>query len=139
VFSQLKEWTVQDGTGVAFNSSAGFRLPNGGMRAPDAAWVKLSRLKKLSRKEKEQFIPLCPEFVIEVASPTDIHSKLQEKMEEYRAAGLRLGWLILPASRQVEIYTPTGVQFLTSPETLTGDPVLPGFSLILAPVWNPPF
>jgi len=139
VFSQLRVWAGQDGTGVAFDCSTGFRLPNGGMRAPDAAWVDLSRLKKLSRKEKEQFIPLCPDFVIEVASPTDVPSRLQEKMEEYREAGLRLGWLILPASRQVEVYTPAGVQILTAPEALSGDPVLPGFRLVLAPIWNPPF
>jgi Uma2 family endonuclease len=139
VFSQLRVWAGQDGTGVAFDSSTGFRLPNGGMRAPDAAWVDLSRLKKLSRKEKEQFIPLCPDFVIEVASPTDAPSRLQEKMEEYREAGLRLGWLILPASRQVEVYTLAGVQILTAPEALSGDPVLPGFRLILETIWNPPF
>jgi len=138
-FSQLRAWAAQDGTGVAFDSSTGFRLPNGGMRAPDAAWARLSRLKKLSRKQKEKFIPLCPDFVIEVASPTDTLARLREKMEEYRQAGLRLGWLILPASKQVEVYTPTGVQFLTSPETLSGDPELPGLSLTLAPIWNPPF
>lgn len=90
VFSQLRVWAGEDGTGVAFDSSTGFRLPNGGMRAPDAAWVELSRLKRLSRKEKEQFIPLCPDFVIEVASPTDVPSSLREKMDEYRKAGLRL-------------------------------------------------
>lgn len=139
VFTQLSVWAGKDGTGMAFDSSTGFRLPNGGMRAPDAAWVKLSRLKKLSNREKEQFIPLCPDFVIEVASPTDVPSSLREKMDEYREAGLRLGWLILPASRQAEVYTPTGVQFLASPETVSGDPVLPGFRLVLAPIWNPPF
>ena len=139
VFTQLKVWASKDGTGVAFDSSTGFRLPNGGMRAPDAAWVKLSRLKKLSRKEKEKFIPLCPDFVIEVASPTDTLARLREKMEEYREAGLRLGWLILPASKQVEAYTSERVQTLRAPEMLNGDPVLPGFRLVLAPVWNPPF
>jgi Uma2 family endonuclease len=139
VFTQLNVWARKDGTGIAFDSSGGFRLPNGGMRAPDAAWVKLSRLKKLNRKDKEKFIPLCPDFVIEVASPTDTLPRLHEKMEEYREAGLRLGWLILPASRQIEVYAPTGVQFLTSPETLSGDPVLPGFKLVLDAIWNPPF
>jgi Uma2 family endonuclease len=138
-FTQLKVWAAEDGTGVAFDSSTGFRLPNGGMRAPDAAWLKLSRLKKLSRKEKEKFIPLCPDFVIEVASPTDTLARLRQKMEEYREAGLRLGWLILPATRQVGVYTAEGVKTLRAPETLTGDPVLPGFRLVLASVWNPPF
>jgi Uma2 family endonuclease len=139
VFAQLEAWATEDGTGVAFDSSTGFRLPNGAMRAPDAAWVELSRLRKLSRREKEQFIPLCPDFVIEVASPTDAVSDLREKMDEYRKAGLRLGWLILPASMQVEVYTPAGTQVLASPKTLTGDPVLPGFQLELASIWNPPF
>jgi Uma2 family endonuclease len=139
VFRQFSAWAIRDKTGMAFDSSTGFRLPNGGMRAPDAAWVKLSRLKKLSRKEKEQFIPLCPDFVIEVASAPDAPSSLREKMDEYREAGLRLGWLILPASRQVEVYTPAQVQFLASPETLSGDPVLPGFRLDLASIWDPPF
>jgi Uma2 family endonuclease len=138
-FTQLSVWAGQDGTGVAFDSSTGFQLPNGGMRAPDAAWVEVSRLKKLSHKEKEKFIPLCLDFVIEVASPTDVLSRLQEKMEEYREAGLRLGWLIMPASRQVEVYTSKGVQRLTSPEALSGEPLLPGFRLVLAPIWNPPF
>jgi Uma2 family endonuclease len=139
VFRQFSAWAIRDKTGVAFDSSTGFRLPNGGMRAPDAAWVKLSRLKRLSRKQKEKFIPLCPDFVIEVASATDTPGKLREKMDEYREAGLRLGWLILPTARQVEVYTPAEVHVLTSPETLSGDPVLPGFRLVLAPIWNPPF
>lgn len=139
VARQLGAWAVEDKTGVAFDSSGGFILPNGGMRAPDAAWVQLARLQKLSRREKEKFIPLCPDFVIEVASPSDTISELREKMEEYREAGLRLGWLILPVPKQVEIYTPETVQVLASPETLTGDPVLPGFKLELASIWNPPF
>jgi len=139
VSRQLGNWAIQDKTGVAFDSSGGFILPNGGMRAPDAAWVQLARLQKLSRREKEKFIPLCPDLVIEVASPSDRISDLREKMLEYIQAGLRLGWLILPSSKQVEIYTPDGVQTLTAPETLTGDPVLPGFRLVLASIWNPPF
>jgi Uma2 family endonuclease len=139
VFSQLKVWTRKDGTGVAFDSSTGFRLPNGAMRSPDASWVLLSRLEKLSQHEKEQFIPLCPDFVIEVASPSDEVSSLKEKMDEYRQAGLRLGWLILPASRQVEAYSAADVHVLASSETVSGDPVLPGFKLDLAPIWKPPF
>ena len=139
VFRQLSVWTDEDKRGVAFDSSTGFRLPNGAIRAPDAAWVLLSRLEKLSRREKERFIPLCPDFVIEVASPSDEVSSLREKMDEYRQAGLRLGWLILPAVTQVAVYTPAEVQVLVSPETVMGDPVLPGFKLDLAAIWNPPF
>ena len=136
---QLVAWAKKDKTGVAFDSSAGFRLPNGAMRSPDAAWVRLSRLQELTHREKEQFIPLCPDFVIEVASPSDKISTLREKMREYVQTGLRLGWLILPASPQVEVYTPGDVRVLDSPDTVSGDPVLLGFTLDLALIWKPPF
>ena len=139
VARQLDVWATEDGSGVAFDSSGGFILSNGAMRSPDAAWVQLARLKKLSRREKEQFIPLCPDFVIEVASPSDKVSSLREKMAEYVECGLRLGWLILPASTQVEVYSTAGVETLNSPATLSADPVLPGFTLELTSIWNPPF
>lgn len=139
VGSQLRSWAMKDGTGIAFDSSAGFILPNGAMRSPDAAWVQLARLKNLSHQEKEQFIPLCPDFVIEVGSPSDKVSDLREKMTEYIACGLRLGWLILPILSQVEICGPAGVETLNSPAIISADPVLPGFKLELASVWNPPF
>jgi Uma2 family endonuclease len=139
VASQLDAWATRDGSGVAFDSSAGFRLPNGAMRSPDAAWVHQARLAKLSRREKEQFIPLCPDFVIEVASPSDDVSSLREKMREYVECGLRFGWLILPATTQVEVYNPGGVEVLNSPAIVSADPILPGFKLELASIWNPPF
>lgn len=139
VFSQLKAWASRDRSGVAFDSSTGFLLPNGSMRAPDAAWVELSRLQMLSRKEKERFIPLCPDFVIEVASHSDDVASLRNKMNEYRECGLRLGWLILPSLRQIEVYTSEKGQTLTGVEAVSGDPVLPGFRLELALVWAPPF
>ncbi|MGH9448712.1 MAG: Uma2 family endonuclease [Terriglobia bacterium] len=139
VAGELRAWARKDGTGVAFDSSAGFRLPNGAMRSPDAAWVQLVRLEKLSRQEKEQFIPLCPDFVVEAASPSDDVSSLREKMAEYVRCGLRLGWLILPASTQVELYSPEAVEMLSSPATIGADPVLPCFKLELASIWNPPF
>jgi Uma2 family endonuclease len=139
VFGQLESWATKDATGVAFDSSAGFRLPNGALRSPDAAWVQHARLAKLSRREKERFIPLCPNFVMEVASPSDDVSSLREKMSEYVDCGLRLGWLILPATTQVEVYNPRGVEVLNSPSIVSADPVLPGFNLELASIWNPPF
>jgi len=139
VASDLFAWATKDGSGIAFNSSGGFILPNGAMRSPDAAWVRLSRLRALSPREKQRFIPLCPDFLIEVASPSDEAAELRRKMEEYRSVGLQLGWLILPESRQVEIYTPAGIETLISPEAISGDPVLPGFTLQLALIWNPPF
>jgi len=139
VVSQLFAWATNDGSGIAFDSSAGFILPNGAMRSPDAAWVQLSRLQQLSHREKQRFIPFCPDFVIEVASPSDETAELRRKMEEYRAVGVRMGWLILPDSQQVEIYTPAGTTTLASPEAVSADPVLPGFTLQLGMIWNPPF
>ena len=139
VASELFAWAAKDASGIAFDSSAGFRLPNGAMRSPDAAWVRLSRLRELSQLEKQRFIPLCPDFLIEVASPSDEVKALRKKMEEYCAVGLQLGWLILPESRQVEIYTPAGIETQISPDTLSGDPVLHGFTLELGLIWNPPF
>jgi Uma2 family endonuclease len=140
VFRQLGTWAIKDGSEVAFDSSAGFRLSNGAIRSPDAAWVQRSRLVKLTYREKERFIPLCPEFVIEVASPSDEIQDLRAKMQEYLDSGLRLGWLILPASKQVEIYKPvTTVQILIAPDAIAGEPLLRGFRLELALIWKPPF
>jgi len=139
VAGELRAWAKRDRTGVVFDSSTGFRLPNGAMRSPDAAWVQLTRLEKLTRREKEQFIPLCPDFVIEVASPSDDITTLREKMTEYVACGLPLGWLIMPATTQVEVYSPAGVETLNSPPSISADRVLPGFKLELASIWNPPF
>jgi len=139
VFGQLRDWADRDGTGVAFDSSTGFSLPDGAMRAPDAAWVRRSRLVALSPAEKQRFLPLCPDFAIEVASPSDEVSDLRAKMEEYRQCGLGLGWLLLPASRKVEVYSPAEIKTLDSPDSISGEPVLPGFVLDLHPIWNPPF
>jgi Uma2 family endonuclease len=139
VFRQLSNWAMKDAAGRAFDSSTGFLLPNGAMRAPDAAWVRLARLRALAQREKEQFIPLCPDFVIEVASPSDTLANLREKMREYQSCGLPLGWLILPATTQVEIYSSSGMETLTSPETLAADATLPGFKLEFAAIWKPPF
>lgn len=139
VFRQLDVWAEADGTGMAFDSSTGFILPNGAMRAPDAAWVRLSRLQKLSPREKQQFIPLCPDFLIEVASPSDTLSNLREKMLEYRACGCPLGWLILPASLQVEVYTTSDMTVLSAPDNVSAGDLLPGFKLELASIWKPPF
>ncbi len=141
VFRQLAVWAERDGTGVAFDSSIGFRLPTGGMRSPDAAWVKRSRLEELTQAEKEKFIPLCPDFLIEVASPSDRLSDLVEKMEEYGQSGLALGWLLLPKQRQVWIYSSTAAAniVLEAPERLSADPVLPSFALELVKIWQPPF
>ena len=136
----LYRWAEEDGTGVAFDSSTGFDLPNGAMRAPDAAWVLRSRLARLSSGEKQRFLPLCPDFVIELLSPSDSLAAARRKMEEYRANGARLGWLIDPARRQVAIYRADGsLEQRSGPDVVSGEAVLPGFSLDLAAIWKPPF
>ena len=140
VVDALYRWAEEDGTGVVFDSSTGFELPNGAVRAPDAAWVPRNRLARLSPKAKERFLPLCPDFVIELLSPSDSRAVARQKMEEYRANGARLGWLIDPARRQVAIYRADGsLEQRSEPDVVTGETVLPGFSLDLAAIWKPPF
>jgi len=138
VAAALALWARRDGTGVGFDSSTGFLLPNGAMRAPDAAWVLRSRLDQLSTQVKEKFLPLCPDLAIELRSPSDGLSDLQAKMEEYRANGARLGWLLDPKERRVHVYRPgQPIEVLEDPATVSGDPELPGFILELEPVWQP--
>jgi Uma2 family endonuclease len=133
---QLMHWSLQDGTGEVFDSSTGFRLPNGAVRSPDASWVSKARLEPLSAQEQEKFLPLCPEFVIELRSPTDSLQALKEKMQEYLDNGAKLGWLIDPQRKRVLVYTPKNVEELENPEALHGDPLLPGFRLGLLEVWG---
>lgn len=133
---QLFNWTDTDGTGIAFDSSGGFKLPNGADRSPDASWVKLERWNALTPGQKTKFAPLCPDFVVELLSPSDSLKDTQEKMKEYRDNGARLGWLINRKSRQVEIYRQgQDVEVLESPASLSGEDVLPGFVLNLEPIW----
>ena len=136
----LTQWALQDGTGVTFGSSTGFHLPNAAMRAPDAAWVRRSRLATLTTDQKQKFLPLCPDFVVEIRSPSDRLSLAQAKMQEYLDNGAQLGWLIDPLSRQVYVYRPNRpVERLENPATLAGDPVLPGFVLDLPQIWETNF
>jgi Uma2 family endonuclease len=103
---QVQAWARQDESGVASDSSGGFKLPNGAMRSPDAAWVRRTRLAGLSREQKQKFLPLCPDFVIELRSPTNNLGDVLAKMQEYLANGAQLGWLIDPLTRRVHIYMP---------------------------------
>lgn len=135
---QLGVWAMQDGTGHSFDSSTGFDLPDGSNRAPDASWVEKSRLDALTTEQKEEYFPLCPDFVAELRSKSDRLPTLQAKMEEYLANGARLGWLIDPFERRVSIYRPgQPVLVLDEPATVSGDPVLPGFVLDLHAIWHP--
>lgn len=133
---QLGIWAEKDGTGIGFDSSAGFTLPNGATRAPDVAWIKADRWNLLTDAEKASFAPLCPDFVIELRSASDSLTSLQTKLEEYIDNGASLGWLIDRKQRQVHIYRPNQTpQILENPEAVSGEPELPGFVLKMAKVW----
>jgi Uma2 family endonuclease len=133
---QVRQWAKRDGTGTAFDSSGGFVLPNGAVRSPDAAWVENSRLQALTAEQREKFLPLCPDFVVELRSPTDSLRVQQDKMREYLENGAKLGLLIDPRERRVYVYRPEEpVQQLEDPPSVSGEPVLPGFVLDLREIW----
>jgi len=133
---QLCLWARQDGTGECFDSSAGFTLPNGAKVSSEASWIRRERYEALSAEEREQFAPLCPDFVIELRSKTDRLARLQARMVEYSENGAGLGWLIDPAAKRVYVYRPgRAVETLDAPETIAGDPALPKFVLQLQEIW----
>jgi Uma2 family endonuclease len=134
-------WARQDGTGVTFSAGTLFHLPNGAKRGPDAAWLRREKWDALSGEEQEKLPVLCPDFVVELMSPSDKQpvrlKMLQAKMEEYIANGAQLGWLIDPFQKNVYIYRPgEPVQCLRAPNTVSGDPTLPGYVLQLTEVWQ---
>ena len=134
----LGRWASEDKRGVFFDSSAGFTLPNKAVRSPDASWLLREKWAALKPEQRERFAPVCPDFVVELASPSDHVSDLQAKMEEYIANGARLGWLILPETRTIYVYQPDqDAQLLSDADAIAGDPVLPGFTLDLRPIWEP--
>jgi Uma2 family endonuclease len=136
LFMQLANWSQRDGTGLAFDSSTGFWLPNGAMRSPDTSWVLRPRWEALTQRERQEFPPLAPDFVLELRSPSDRLAHLQAKLYEYVDNGVRLGWLIDPSTRRVEVYRPgESPQVLDNPATLSAEPELPGFELHLGSVW----
>lgn len=136
LIQQLANWTDEDGTGIGFDSSAGFILPNGATRSPDASWIKLSKWNALSGEQKAKFAPICPDFVVEIRSSSDSLQALKEKMQEYINNGASLGWLIDRKNRQVYIYTPEKkVECLDNPENLSGGSLLVGFNLNLTKIW----
>lgn len=133
---ELGIWNRKTQLGVAFDSSTGFHLPNGADRSPDAAWIKREKWEALTPEQKQKFPPLCPDFVIELLSPSDPLKNTQEKMHEYINNGALLGWLINRHQKTVEIYRPhQTVEILTSPGTLSGENMLPGFILNLDKIW----
>jgi Uma2 family endonuclease len=134
--AQLYNWAERDRSGEAYDSSTGFILPIGAVRSPDASWVLKSRLATLTEEQREKFIPLCPDFLVELMSPTDSLAETQAKMQEYLENGMRLGWLIDRKRQQIHIYRPgQDVSVIDAPPRISGDPELPGFLLDLKPVW----
>ena len=134
--TDLTIWARKDGTGIVYDSSAGYRLPNTAIRGPDTSWVRRERLDAFDKKELEKFGHLCPDFVAELMSPSDSLSELQDKMAEYIANGAQLVWLIDPYEARVYIYRPgEPVECLENPVNISGDPVLRGFVFNVAEIW----
>ncbi|MDB9510694.1 Uma2 family endonuclease [Kamptonema animale CS-326] len=134
--AQVWIWNNQNKLGEVFDSSTGFKLPNGANRAPDVAWVKLELWNALTPEQQRKFPPLCPDFVVELLSPSDSLKETQDKMREYRDNGALLGLLINRKNRQVEIYRAGAeVEVLDNPTQVSGEPVLPGFVLNLGAIW----
>jgi Uma2 family endonuclease len=133
---QLFIWTKQNGTGRGFDSSTGFTLSNGATVSPDISWVKLERWNTLSALQKTKFAPIAPDFVVELRSKSDTLKDLQDKMQQYMNNGVKLGWLLDRKQRRVYVYRPgVPVEQLDNPETVSGDPELPGFVLNLEEIW----
>ncbi|BAZ44571.1 hypothetical protein NIES4102_15830 [Chondrocystis sp. NIES-4102] len=132
-------WNRQTKLGKAFDSSTVFILPNGARRSPDVSWIQLKRWNQLTKPQQDGFPPIAPDFVIELVSPSDLKNQryedLQGKMQEYLDNGVQLGWLIEPNTKIVEIYRPTQlVEILNNPPSLSGEEILPGFSLDLSEI-----
>ncbi|WP_341738495.1 Uma2 family endonuclease [Microcoleus sp. CAWBG640] len=132
---QLTAWNIQNNLGVVFDSSSGFKLPDGSDISPDSAWVRRDRWDALTPEQKEKFAPICPDFVVELRSASDSLEKLRAKMKVYIKNGAKLGWLLDRKNRQVEISRPDrDVEIRYSPATLSGEDVLPGFVLDLSDI-----
>ena len=133
---RLGVWAEADGSGYAFDSSTMYTLPNGAKRSPDASWIRRERVDALDEDEQDRFAHIVPDFVVELRSKSDSLRRLRAKMEEYIANGVRLGWLLDPRTHTVYVYRPgQPVEELHDPVTLSGEPVLPGFTLNVAEIW----
>jgi Uma2 family endonuclease len=133
---QFGIWTKQNQTGIGFDSSTGFTLPNGAIRSSDVAWIKRERWNALTPEQKQTFAPICPDFVVELRSPSDNLKTLQDKLQEYIENGVSLGWLIDRKERKVYSYRPDrAVECLENPATVSAEDILPGFVLNLSTIW----
>lgn len=136
IIQQLFNWSDQNEMGIPFDNATGFKLPNGADRAPDAAWIPLEKWQQILPETRAKFLPVCPDFVVELMSPSDSLPQTQKKMEEYLENGAKLGWLINRKTKKVEIYRQGQVvELLENPVTLSGENVLPGFVLDLTRIW----
>ena len=134
--SQLQVWSDEDGTGIAFSSSTVFVLPNGAKRSPDASWMRLSRWESLSEAERNRFSHICPEFVIELRSPSDRLEPLRKKLAEYTDNGATLGFLLDPLDAKAYAYRPgRPEEVLERPDSISAEPEMPGLVLDLAKIW----
>jgi Uma2 family endonuclease len=136
LYIDLGNWNRQKGLGKAFDSSTGFQLPNGAKRSPDLSWITLEKWDALTPTQRRKFLPICPDFVVELVSESDDLKAIEEKMQEYLDNGLGLGWLIIPKTRQVQIYrSQQAIEILESPMSLSGESILVDFVLDLTPIW----
>lgn len=134
---QVELWNRQQNLGIVFDSSTGFKLSNGAIRSPDVSWVTLAAWNSLTKQQQRKFAPIDPDFVIELMSPTDDLDELQRKMQEYRNCGVRLGWLINPDEKQVEIYRQQEkAEILNNPQTLSGERILPNLIVDLQDIFE---
>ncbi|HEY0657409.1 MAG TPA: Uma2 family endonuclease [Pyrinomonadaceae bacterium] len=137
ITTQLRNWTKKDGHGKSADSSAGYKMPNGAVMSPDASWILNERLEKISLNKRRKFLPIAPDFVIELRSASDSLSKLKAKMEEYIENGIALGWLIDAGTRKVHVYRPNAeVEILENPAEISGEPLLRDFTLNLKEIWE---
>ena len=136
--AQLYNWTKQDGTGIGFDSSTGFLIEGASREpmSPDAAWIRLDRWNALTPEQQRKFPPICPDFVVELRSPSDTLKSLRDKMQEWVTLGVKLGWLLDRTGRNVYVYDCDRAETcLENPQTVFGDPILPGFQLDLREIW----
>lgn len=137
IVGALDAWAEADGRGYAFDSSTGFTLPDNSIRSPDAAWIEAARWNALSEAEKNRFSPLCPDFIVELRSPSDDLARLEAKMEQWMENGAQLGWLIDPVEQAVSIYRPCQPpEVREHPASLGGEGVMAGFELVMARIWD---
>jgi Uma2 family endonuclease len=137
LIAQFWNWNRQYKLGVVCDSSTGFILPNGAIRSPDVSWIANERLTRFSKEEKTKFLPLTPDFALELMSPSDQLKTTQAKVSEYRDNGVKLAWLINPQQQRVEIYRPDKpTEVVNKPSSLSGEDILPNLVIELDFIWQ---